>query len=281
MSSPGAQEAEEAVSNAQGAASRGFGARVVERLTRGLPHPPEAPSLAWKPVIILVSTAVLLALLWYYGRPPFYRKAIGPYFTAQGIEPVLVELYGYFYLAASSIVTRMLAPLAIILFVFKQRPRDYGYRVRGTRNLGVIYLGLLAVMLPVLYFASADPVFQQKYPLYDYAGESLGIFVAYELSYVLVFLSGESFWRGFMIFGLAPRFGLYSLAIMAIPYSMVHFGKPFPEALGAILTGLVLGYLALRHRSFWLGVALHSSIGFTMDVLCLWRKGMLGPLLGL
>jgi len=81
-----------------------------------------------------------------------------------------------------------------------------------------------------------------------------------------------------MVFGLAPKFGLYAVFIMAIPYSMVHFGKPFPEALGAILTGVVLGFLALKHRSFWLGIALHSTIGFTMDVLCLWRKGQLWDL---
>lgn len=259
---------------------RAWSARVRRTLEQGVPSPPGAPSLDSQTIVVLVASIVLLVLLWYYGRLPFFREVIAPRFLA-GAERSVSELWGYYYLAASSIVTRMLLPLAIIVFVFRKRPRDFGYRLSGTRGLLFVYLGLLAFMLPVLIYASSLKSFQTRYPLYDWAHESLALFLVYELSYVLVFLSGESFWRGFMVFGMAPKFGLYSVFIMAIPYSMIHFGKPFPEAMGAILTGVVLGVLALKHRSFWLGIALHSTIGFTMDVLCLWRKGQLWALFGL
>ena len=56
---------------------------------------------------------------------------------------------------------------------------------------------------------------------------------------------------------------------------MIHHGKPMPEAMGALITACVLGYLALKHRSFWLGVALHFTVAITMDLLALWRKGLL------
>lgn len=260
--------------------------RVWQGLAAELPPPPaaDAPPERFaerhRVAIVLLTSTVFLSMLWHWGRLPFYRAEVGPLLLADA-DPATFDFYGYWFLAAASIVTRMLLPLAVIVFVFRQRPAEYGYRVRGTRGLAWIYLGLLALMVPLLYVASGQAAFQQKYPLYDYASDSLSTFVVYELSYVLVFLSGESFWRGFMVFGLAPKLGLYSLIVMAIPYAMVHFGKPFPEALGAILTGVVLGWLALKHQSFWLGVALHSSIGIVMDLMCLWRKGELGPLLGL
>jgi membrane protease YdiL (CAAX protease family) len=61
---------------------------------------------------------------------------------------------------------------------------------------------------------------------------------------------------------------------MIIPYVTAHFGKPLPETLGAIVTGLVLGTLALRHRSFWLGVAAHYGVALTMDLSAMVRQGI-------
>jgi membrane protease YdiL (CAAX protease family) len=52
---------------------------------------------------------------------------------------------------------------------------------------------------------------------------------------------------------------------------MVHFGKPLPEVLGAVVAGLVLGAMALRTRSIWGGVAVHLGVAWTMDLLALWR----------
>jgi uncharacterized protein len=230
--------------------------------------------------VVLGVTPLLLTVLWFVGRLPFFREVIAPWLFAD--TPIeRSDLYGYYYLALSSIVTRLLIPMGIVVWVFKEKLSAYGFRVRGTMRLGRIYVGLLCVMVPVLWIVSAQEGFQNKYPMYRYAAEDWRIFLIYECSYVLVFLSGEAFWRGFMVNGLAPRYGLYALPMMAIPYAMVHFGKPMSESIGAIITGFVLGYLALKHRSFWLGVALHSTIGVTMDVMCLLRTGRWWAMWGL
>ena len=42
----------------------------------------------------------------------------------------------------------------------------------------------------------------------------------------------------------------------------------------SIVAGFVLGYLALRHRSFFLGALLHWSIALTMDLAVLWQRGV-------
>ena len=74
-----------------------------------------------------------------------------------------------------------------------------------------------------------------------------------ELFYGLLFVSGESFWRGYVIFGLREKYGYSGVPIMIVPYVMSHYGKPFFETMGAIIAGGVLGCLALRHNNFWLG----------------------------
>jgi membrane protease YdiL (CAAX protease family) len=61
-----------------------------------------------------------------------------------------------------------------------------------------------------------------------------------------------------------------------IPYVMIHFGKPLPETLGAIIAGLVLGHLALKSRSVWLGIATHVIVATSMDFAALLRRGYFG-----
>ena len=61
---------------------------------------------------------------------------------------------------------------------------------------------------------------------------------------------------------------------MVMPYVIGHCGKPLPETLGAVGAGLVLGALALHHRSFWLGAIAHWVIAITMDLMALWRRGI-------
>ena len=228
--------------------------------------------LTFQPTFVLASSVFCLILLFYFGRLPFFYRHFAQYFP----DDPDVRLYAHLWLAGSSVLTRTVLPLLFIVFVFRQRPRDWGYRVRGTTGLTKIYVGLALFMLPLLYWASTMDSFGAKYPMYKGVDKSVAHFLVYEASYFLVFLSGESFWRGYMVFGLKKAFGYYGIAIMTIPYVMIHFGKPFPEAMGALITGCILGYLALKHRSFWLGVALHFTVALTMDVLALWQSARPG-----
>ena len=93
------------------------------------------------------------------------------------------------------------------------------------------------------------------------------------------FIGVEAFFRGFMTFGLLRRFGWLSILVMTVPYTMIHFTKPMPEATAAIFAGLILGYLAVRSKSFVPGIFLHAGVALTMDLLVLWRMGALGNLI--
>ncbi len=53
---------------------------------------------------------------------------------------------------------------------------------------------------------------------------------------------------------------------MTVPYVMIHFGKEFPETMGAIVAGIFLGTLAMRTKSIWGGFLVHSLVAVSMDV---------------
>jgi membrane protease YdiL (CAAX protease family) len=56
---------------------------------------------------------------------------------------------------------------------------------------------------------------------------------------------------------------------------MIHYGKPYLEAHGAIVAGVVLGSLALRTRSIYGGFLLHISVAAGMDLLSLYKRDAL------
>jgi membrane protease YdiL (CAAX protease family) len=228
----------------------------------------------WRTFWVLILCSVLSTLFYYYARPNFYHNhldkmveaALG--MTGHPLRSVLP----YWYWAVASLVIRVLIPLGCIVFWFRESPRDYGFRL-WERGHGKLYLGLYLVMAPLLVAASYTKSFQEKYPFYDDAQKSIAHFLSYEIAYGIQFASLEAFFRGFMIFALFKRFGYQGVVIMTIPYCMIHFSKPVSETLGAVVAGLVLGYMAIQSRSWLPGALLHWSIGFTMDLLCLWHEG--------
>lgn len=170
------------------------------------------------------------------------------------------------------VVFYLILPALVIKLGFRQKLRDYGLAWNGLHRHGWPYLILLGVMLPVIIGASFNPHFKDFYPFFPYASASVAGFILWELAYGLHFIAVEFFFRGFLIFGLSERLGPYAFFISAVPYCMVHFSKPAGEALGAIVAGLVLGYLAWKNRSIWGGALVHWGVAITMDLASTLQK---------
>ncbi|MDX1691610.1 MAG: CPBP family intramembrane glutamic endopeptidase [Acidimicrobiia bacterium] len=226
-------------------------------------------------LVVFGAATVLLVVFEYWGLPGSIRGT--------GAQDRLADLLGdgytpyfdlipYQYWGISSLVVRVLLPLLVIVAILGERPRDWGWRVVTGWEHVRPYALFLGVMVPVVWIASAMGSFQAKYPFYDGAVAGGWHFWGFQLFYGLQFLGVEAFFRGFLLFGLERRFGWYSIAVMVIPYTMIHFGKPMPETFAAIVAGAALGYLALRSRSFLYGAALHWAVAITMDVTVLGRQ---------
>jgi hypothetical protein len=224
--------------------------------------------------VVVVSSLTLFTLFWYFGR----RPAFSLWFGEVDSDHFLSSLFPFFFFVGASVLTRAILPLVVARFALGRRPADYGWNLRGTFDLWWIYALAVVVAIPMVGYASTLGSFVRKYPLCKQAIEdgqlSMTVFVSYQLVYSLLFASGESFWRGFMLFGLGRQLGYNALFFMILPYVISHFGKPQPESFGAIGAGLFLGYLASRHRSFWLGVLAHWSVAVMMDVWAIYRRGV-------
>lgn len=236
--------------------------------------------VSWKTWTLLLVGIGFLMIFWYFGRSDSYRTLFGePPHETDTLWPVVP--FGYFALGA--LVYRLVIPLIIARTTFGLGPRSLGLPfgpIGGDhlRGLGWIYLALFLAIAPALVLASIGSDYLAKYPLArDIISPEGGIwiwhFLVYEALYALVFISGEGFWRGYLTFGTEKDFGLYGLSLMLVPYVTGHFGKPFSETLGAIVAGSLLGFLALKHRSVWFGVALHYGVALSMDLLAVWRNG--------
>lgn len=227
---------------------------------------------------LLVAATALLLVFEYWGRPGFYVSS-GVRQWVAGVDggrfADLAEAIGYVWWGLSSLLWRVLVPLGVGVWLLRKRPVDLGYRLDGIARHLPVYGAVYLAMLPVLVWVSSFQSFADYYPFYPRAGEGGAGLWIYWGGYALQFVGVEAFFRGFLTFGLAARFGWLAVPMMTVPYTMIHFAKPMPEAVAAIVAGLGLGALALRSRSFVPGVFLHVAVALTMDVLVLARSGTL------
>jgi membrane protease YdiL (CAAX protease family) len=133
-------------------------------------------------------------------------------------------------------------------------------------------------MVPLLLLVRRQPDFGAYYPFYRGAGRSWADFLLWEAVYVAQFLALEAFFRGWWLHA-TRSLGAASILGMVVPYTMIHFGKPWLEVSGAIVAGVVLGSLSARTRSIWAGFLVHATVGVLMDVLALEHRGELPILL--
>lgn len=225
-------------------------------------------SLDKKAVTIFLSIAVLQTVSYYYTSRRFFRANFYYELLDSEFNPRLLEFI-YWFLTDS--ITLFIIPLLIILFLFKEKPREYGVSI-GDYKIGIrLVLIFSAIMIPLIWFVSSNSEFAVKYPHLQQAKNDWGIFLIYEIGILIYLFAWEFIWRGYMLFGLEKKFGYYSIFIQMIPFVMLHNGKPDLETFSAILGGLALGVLAFRTRSMVYGWLLHFIIMFSIDTFSVMR----------
>jgi uncharacterized protein len=219
--------------------------------------------------LVLLGAAVLLTIHRYLSRRRFFSTYLAEYF----IDHPLAGIYPHFYWFLTTAITLVVFPMLLVKFGIRDRIRDYGCRLSGAKlGWGFVLVGWL-LMIPLMLLAvQIFPSFVRKYPLNKMAATSWKLFIPYEISYGIYMFSWEFFFRGFMLFGLEKRFGNYSILIQTIPFAVMHYAKPFPEAMGSIFAGLLLGVIAFETRSFIYGAAIHWLVAMSMDIIALMSR---------
>jgi membrane protease YdiL (CAAX protease family) len=147
--------------------------------------------------------------------------------------------------------------------------------VKGFLSHLWLYGLILLVVILAMGIVAQQPDFLAYYPFYKTASRSWLDLLAWEAIYFLQFLALEFYFRGWLLAALRKTTGSTAIFIMAVPYCMIHYGKPYLEAHGAIVAGVVLGSLAMRTKSIYAGFLVHISVAGLMDLSALWSRDAL------
>ncbi len=189
---------------------------------------------------------------------------------------------GYEYYLTGNLIALIFIPLLIIFFVFRENAADFGFGVGESKRVWWIVGIFFAAMFVILIPASRMGGFQNSYPifrLFHPFGDSISfpennmmaLFYGWA-SYGLYMFGWEFFFRGYLLFGLEKTIGWFAIILQAVPFMLLHVGKPTPEIIAAFPAGIILGIIALRARSFLPCFVLHWAVSISFDILVLVRR---------
>ncbi|MGD8456539.1 MAG: CPBP family intramembrane metalloprotease [Anaerolineales bacterium] len=177
---------------------------------------------------------------------------------------LIIERYNTFTTGVEVIdrvIIYLFVPLLIILFVFRDSPKEYGFRL-GDWKAGLALTGLVILFgIPILYYTAVGDTNMQDY--YDWQFRS-----GMALYSFLDLIGWEFFFRGWILFGYARKFGDDALWLQAVPFALAHLGKPEIETLSTIFGGFVFGLVSWRSKSFIYAFLCHWFVySFTVMVV--------------
>lgn len=214
--------------------------RLYERATAGPDYPADAGDLAdvrlaglelplRAAATVFVVTALILVDELHWLLP---GGGDGPSGLA-GLRLVPVERFALF----------LLAPLAVVVLGFGDRPARYGLRLGDWRwGAGLLVAGL-AVMTPIIVGLAGLESFRAFYgdepvPL----GSAL-------LNNLVELIPAEFLLRGFLMFALWRRIGPLALVLVQVPFILTHLGKPEIELWSTFVGGTIFAWLDWRTGS--------------------------------
>ena len=232
-------------------------------------------------VFALVYTAIGLTCISYLKNADYMNaiaSLVGVENWAHALDNSGSNLGLLAYWVVVSVMFYFVLPALVLKFVFRKTLSEFGLSFSIEQGFLKLLLQCVAVMLPLVYLMSLTPGFAAKYPflkIYDGSPYLSSTLFIWELIYFVQFFGLEFFFRGFLLHSLKPALGIYSIFVMMVPYCMIHWGKPMPETFAAIFAGIFLGWLSYRNGNIWMGLVLHCTIAFSMDVMALFNKGLL------
>ena len=146
----------------------------------------------------------------------------------------------------------LLIPLAITIIFFRENPKGFGFSF-GEWKLGVIYTLIgIGFMTPILWLLGHRDASMQEY--------YKGLVISLPWTTFLDLIGWEFFFRGWILFAYARKFGPEALWLQAIPFALAHIGKPEIETLSTIFGGFAFGWIAYRTKSFVYPFLIHWFI---------------------
>jgi membrane protease YdiL (CAAX protease family) len=223
-----------------------------------------------RPTLIGVFGGITLLCVYLYpGNHAFFTRHLARFAPAGPFGEWAAHCWQF----GAAFLLLFLVPLAWARVGAGWRPADLGLQLGDWRlGLKLVLIGVLVLAGP-LYLNGGQADFQAEYPLAKVATRSLGLFILWELCYLIYYISWEFFFRGFWQLGLSRgSLGVMgALALQTAVSTIMHIGKPAGETFSAIVGGLAFGLIALRTRSILYVLLLHWYLGIATDLFCALR----------
>ncbi len=176
----------------------------------------EKVNFDWKVTLITIASTLLLTVDFYFPITDFYY-----------IDRVILYL---------------VVPLLIIFFLFRENPGQYGFTL-GDWKAGILLTAIgIALMTPIIWILGRGDAAMKEY----YQNLTPGL----PWTTFLDLIGWEFFFRGWILFGYARKFGPQALWLQAVPFALAHLGKPSVETFSTIFGGFAFGWISFRTRSF-------------------------------
>jgi len=167
---------------------------------------------------------------------------------------LMMDYYHYFtsYKYWDRVILYLVVPLLVIIIFFRENPKEYGFSLGDWKaGLLITVVGVLAMAPVIFYLGSRNISLQNFYKSYpnDLPG-----------TIFLDLIGWEFLFRGWILFGYARKFGPEALWLQAVPFALMHNGKPEVETLSTIFGGFAFGWVAYRTKSFLYPFLIHWFI---------------------
>jgi membrane protease YdiL (CAAX protease family) len=214
----------------------------------------EKLQLDWKIAVLIVVSTLLLVI-------DFYHKQLAPWvkwfpgWKDTGLSTKLID----------RTLLYLVVPMLIVLLVFREKPAEFGFTLGDWKAGCILTLSGIILITPVLWLVAHGNVAMRDY--YKPLVPGLPWNTLFDL------FGWEFFFRGWLLFGFAKRFGQEAIWLQAVPFALAHIGKPEMETLSTIFGGFVFGWVAWRTKSFIYPLLIHWFVGSFIIIVA---AGLLG-----
>jgi membrane protease YdiL (CAAX protease family) len=210
--------------------------------------------LDWKIALLtIVSTLALLVDLYHTSLLPWSKWF--PAWDATGLSIKLLDRTLLYFII----------PMTIVLVIFRENPRDYGFTLGNWKAGFLITLVAVILLAPILWFVGRGDTAIHVF----YKPMAFGL----PWNTLLDLFSWEFMFRGWLLFGYGRKFGADALWLQAVPFALAHIGKPELETLSTIFGGFAFGWVAWRTRSFVYPLLIHWFVASFIIVI---SAGLIG-----
>ena len=214
----------------------------------------EKLGLDWKIAVLTVVSTLLLIVDAYHAQLAPWDKWF-PGWYATGLPTKVID----------RTLLYLVIPIFIIVVIFRQKPSEFGFGLGDWKAGILLTLGAIVLISPILWLVSHGNPTMQNYYKPEVSGLPLNTF--------LDLFGWEFFFRGWLLFGYARKFGPEAIWLQAVPFALAHIGKPEVETLSTIFGGFGFGWVAWRTKSFIYPFLIHWFVSTFVIIIAVGIHG--------